>query len=52
MSKIISGFSKFSKDEKVDWLLKNYFKNAPEALKIIQQYWNDDENLHAFWCCS
>ena len=45
MSKIISGFSKFSKDEKVDWLLKNYFKNAPEALKIIQQYWNDDEKL-------
>ena len=45
MSKIISGFSKFSKDEKVDWLLKNYFKNAPEALKVIQQYWNDDEKL-------
>mgnify|MGYP003656447379 CR=1 FL=1 len=45
MTKIISGFSKFSKDEKVDWLLKNYFKNAPEALKIIQQYWNDDEKL-------
>lgn len=45
MSKIISGFSKFSKDEKVDWLLKNYLKNSSEALKVIQQYWNDDEKL-------
>lgn len=45
MSKIISGFSKFSKDEKVDWLLKNYFKNSSEALKVIQQYWNNDEKL-------
>tara|TARA_R110002072_G_scaffold292360_1_gene460964 strand:+ start:8669 stop:10402 length:1734 start_codon:yes stop_codon:yes gene_type:complete len=45
MSKIISGFSKFSKDEKVDWLLKNYFTNSSEALKVIQQYWNDDEKL-------
>tara|TARA_R110002072_G_scaffold183940_3_gene340173 strand:- start:71 stop:1804 length:1734 start_codon:yes stop_codon:yes gene_type:complete len=45
MSKIISGFSKFSKDEKVDWLLKNYFKNSSEVLKVIQQYWNDDEKL-------
>ena len=45
MSKIISGFSKFTKDEKIDWLLTNYVKNVPEVLKVIRQYWNDDKKL-------
>jgi len=45
MSKIISGFSKFSKDEKITWLAENYFKNQPEIIKIIKQYWNDDQKL-------
>ena len=45
MSKIISGFSKFSKQEKIDWLIKNYFHNNADAAKIIKQYWNKDTNL-------
>ena len=45
MSKIISGFSKFSKEEKINWLAKNYFANQPEVITTIKQYWNDDEKL-------
>ena len=45
MSKIISGFSKFSKDEKINWLAENYFENQPEVITTIKQYWNDDEKL-------
>lgn len=45
MSKIINGFSKFSKQEKIDWLVKNYFNNQQEITNIIQQYWNSDEQL-------
>lgn len=45
MSKIISGFSKFTKEEKLNWLTENYFHNSSEALKIISQYWNDDKDL-------
>ncbi len=49
MSKIISGFSKFSKEEKIDWLTKNYFNDQTETVNIIRQYWNantDLQNLH------
>lgn len=45
MSKIISGFSKLAKQEKIDWLVKNYFGNRPEITKTIQQYWNEDTQL-------
>ena len=45
MSKVISGFSKLSKQEKMDWLAENYFNNEEAAVKTIQQYWNSDEQL-------
>ncbi|TYQ00457.1 3-hydroxy-3-methylglutaryl-coenzyme A reductase [Tenacibaculum adriaticum] len=45
MSKIVSGFSKLTKEQKIDWLAKNYFENQPEIIKTIKQYWNVDEKL-------
>jgi hydroxymethylglutaryl-CoA reductase len=45
MRKIISGFSKLSKKEKINWLVENYFHNQTETLKIITQYWNTDAAL-------
>ena len=45
MSKIVSGFSKFSKEEKINWLTENYFDNQPEIIKTLKQYWNVDEKL-------
>jgi hydroxymethylglutaryl-CoA reductase len=45
MSKIISGFSKFTKEEKINWLAENYFNNNLNAVAIIQQYWNVDNDL-------
>ncbi|CAL2083562.1 hydroxymethylglutaryl-CoA reductase, degradative [Tenacibaculum sp. 190524A05c] len=45
MSKIISGFSKLSKEEKIDWLAENYFNSQPEIIQTIKQYWNVDEKL-------
>jgi hydroxymethylglutaryl-CoA reductase len=45
MRKIISGFSKLSKEEKINWLIENYFHNQSETLKIITQYWNTDAAL-------
>lgn len=41
----ISGFSKFSKKEKIDWLAETYLKNQPEDVRILRQYWNDDSSL-------
>ncbi len=45
MTKNISGFSKFSKDEKINWLSENFFQNPSDALKIIKQYWNENDSL-------
>ena len=45
MSKIISGFSKLTKEEKIKWLAANYFNNQPEIISTIKQYWNVDEKL-------
>ena len=45
MSKVISGFSKLSKQEKINWLAENYFKNEFEVVKTIEQYWNSDKKL-------
>lgn len=45
MSKIISGFSKLSKEEKINWLATNYFNSQPEIINTIKQYWNVDERL-------
>lgn len=45
MSKIVSGFSKLTKEEKISWLASNYFNNQPEIIDTIKQYWNVDEQL-------
>ena len=45
MSKSISGFSKLSKQKKIDWIIDTYFPNNEDAAQIIKQYWNDDELL-------
>ena len=45
MSRLISGFSKLNKEEKINWLAATYFNNQPEIVQIIKQYWNVDEKL-------
>ncbi len=45
MSKIISGFSKLTKEEKIDWLAKTYFNNQPEIIQTLKQYWNVNGEL-------
>ncbi|WBX77296.1 hydroxymethylglutaryl-CoA reductase, degradative [Tenacibaculum ovolyticum] len=45
MSKIIAGFSKLTKEEKIDWLAKTYFNSQPEITQTLKQYWNVDAKL-------
>jgi len=45
MSKIIAGFSKLTKEEKIDWLAKTYFNSQPEIIQTLKQYWNVDAKL-------
>jgi len=49
MSKSVSGFSKLSKSEKIDWLSVTFFNNSDKIKKVLQQYWNSNnvlQNLH------
>ena len=39
----VEGFSKFSKEEKINWIEKNYFENTPNP--ILKKYWNNDISL-------
>ena len=45
MQNSVSGFSKFTKDEKIDWLISNHFQNNPQAKANLERYWNTDEVL-------
>lgn len=45
MTKAIAGFSKLSKEEKINWIVSTHFSNPESAKKIITQYWNSDEAL-------
>ncbi|OUS03524.1 hydroxymethylglutaryl-CoA reductase, degradative [Flavobacteriales bacterium 33_180_T64] len=45
MTKTITGFSKLSKSEKIDWLVSNYFPNSQSAKTLLKQYWNADKKL-------
>ena len=49
MQNSVSGFSKFTKAEKIDWLISNYFQNNTNAKENLERYWNSDialQKLH------
>lgn len=45
MTQTIKGFSKLSKEEKIDWIVNTFFHNPTEAKNTVLQYWNSDESL-------
>jgi len=45
MANSVSGFSKFTKAEKIDWLISNHFQNNPKAKANLERYWNTDDSL-------
>ncbi|MEE9348536.1 MAG: hydroxymethylglutaryl-CoA reductase, degradative [Flavobacteriaceae bacterium] len=47
MSKQISGFSKFTKEEKINWLATTFFTNKKEGISTLKSYWNSDEKLQS-----
>ena len=45
MSNAVAGFSKLSKEEKINWIAKEYFSNPSEAIALLKNYWNSDEKI-------
>jgi hydroxymethylglutaryl-CoA reductase len=45
MKNNINGFSKLSKEKKIDWIAETYFSEPEKAIQLIKSYWNSDANL-------
>ena len=45
MSKMIKGFSKLSKAEKINWLAENFFYEKEKGIETLEQYMNKDAQI-------
>ncbi|UOY08185.1 hydroxymethylglutaryl-CoA reductase, degradative [Muricauda sp. SCSIO 64092] len=45
MQKTVEGFSKLSKEEKIDWIAHNCTTNPERTKTTLAQYWNHDREL-------
>ena len=45
MNKEIKGFSKLSKEKKLDWVVNNFFNDSENSKKTLRKYLNDNEKL-------
>lgn len=40
----IKGFSKFSKEGKIEWITDQFFDNAADAVDLLKSYWHQDSS--------
>lgn len=45
MNQPVKGFSKWSKEAKIEWLVNNYTDNPEENLSILKGYWHRDPGI-------
>ncbi|QCW98719.1 hydroxymethylglutaryl-CoA reductase, degradative [Aggregatimonas sangjinii] len=45
MSKSVQGFSKLTKDEKIEWVTTNFTQDPNAAKALLKSYWNSDSKL-------
>ncbi|MBP2283354.1 hydroxymethylglutaryl-CoA reductase [Flavobacterium sp. CG_23.5] len=45
MNNAVTGFSKLSKEEKINWIANQYFSTPTEAITLLKNYWNSDEKI-------
>jgi len=45
MKNAIAGFSKLSKEEKINWIANTYFSDSNEAISLLKKYWNSDSKI-------
>ena len=43
MNDTVTGFSKLSKEDKINWIANQYFSTPNEAILLLKNYWNTDE---------
>ncbi|WP_366185168.1 hydroxymethylglutaryl-CoA reductase, degradative [Flavobacterium ovatum] len=45
MNQPFSGFSKLSKEEKINWIAEAYFSTPEQAVSLLKKYWNSDPKI-------
>ena len=45
MNNAVTGFSKLPKEEKINWIAKEFFSTPSEAIALLKKYWNSDEKI-------
>ena len=45
MGKIVKGFSKLSKEEKIDWIIENYLNGDYSVKEFLKSYWHTDAKI-------
>ena len=45
MNNIIDGFSKLTKEKKIDWLIKKHFNSKNDLKKLLKSYWNSNKKV-------
>lgn len=45
MSNYIKGFSKLSKEAKIEWIVDQYFENKVDAVDLLESYWHQDKKV-------
>lgn len=41
----VEGFSKMSKEGKIEWLVNEYLGGSEKAIQTLKQYWNEDSEI-------
>jgi hydroxymethylglutaryl-CoA reductase len=44
-NKVIKGFSKFDKEQKIDWIIENYLDNDTSQKDFLKSYWHQDAKI-------
>ena len=44
-NKIIKGFSKLSKEAKIEWITKEYLNDDKEFVNLLKSYWHEDSKV-------
>jgi hydroxymethylglutaryl-CoA reductase len=45
MNNAVAGFSKLSKEEKINWIANAYFSTPSQAITLLKSYWNTDQKM-------
>jgi hydroxymethylglutaryl-CoA reductase len=45
MNNVVAGFSKLSKEEKINWIARQYFSTPEDAIALLKNYWNSDDKI-------